>query len=140
MASQAAKMKSFKTYTTMNESIAYTAVVLDKKSHDLLVSEMKHHIPEGWEVYAHHMTINMGAYKIRDEVGKRVTLTASSVAHDAKVVAVSVYGYPSSNSQPHITVAVNKAEGGKPKDSNSLKKWETIHPIRLTGTVTEVSQ
>jgi len=133
-------MKSFKTFITMNESIAYTAVVLDKKSHDLLVSEMKHHIPEGWEVYAHHMTINMGAYKIRDEVGKKVTLTASSVAHDDKVVAVSVYGYPSSNTHPHITVAVNKAEGGKPKDSNSLKKWLNIPPIRLTGTVTEVSQ
>ena len=133
-------MKSFREYAIMNESIAYTAVVLDKNSHDLLVSKMKHHIPEGWVVYCHHMTINMGAYKIRDEVGKQVTLTVSSIAHDDKVVAVQVHGYPSSNSQPHITVAVNKAGGGKPKDSNTLKKWESTPPIRLTGTITEVSQ
>ena len=123
----------------LNESVSYTAVVLDQSSQETLVAAMKHHIPDGWKVYCHHMTINMGPYKIRSEVGKRVALSTVAVARNDSIVAVSVQGYPSDNKHPHITVAVNTALGAKPKDSNLLTKWYSMYPIRLMGTVTEVS-
>lgn len=133
-------MKTFHALRTqMNESVSYTAVVLDKSSQETLVEAMKHHIPDGWKVYCHHMTINMGPYKIRSEVGKRVTLSTVAVARNDSTVAVSVNGYPSSNKNPHITVAVNTASGAKPKDSNLLINWVSMYPLRLMGTVTEVS-
>ena len=123
----------------MNEAVSYTAVVLDQSSQETLVAAMKHHIPDGWRVYCHHMTISMGPYKIRSEVGKRVALSTVAVARNDSTVAVTVNGYPSDNKNPHITVAVNTASGAKPKDSNLLTHWVSMYPIRLMGTVTEVS-
>ena len=123
----------------MNEAVSYTAVVLDQSSQETLVAAMKHHIPGGWKVYCHHMTISMGPYKIRSEVGKRVALSTVAVARNDSTVAVTVNGYPSDNKNPHITVAVNTASGAKPKESNLLTKWYSMYPIRLMGTVTEVS-
>ena len=133
-------MKTFRALRIqMNEAVSYTAVVLDQSSQETLVAAMKHHIPDGWKVYCHHMTISMGPYKIRSEVGKRVALSTVAVARNDNTVAVSVNGYPSNNKNPHITVAVNTVAGAKPKDSNLLTNWVSMYPIRLMGTVTEVS-
>lgn len=123
----------------MNETVSYTAVVLDKTSQEVLLSKTKHFIPEGWKVYAHQMTICMGAYGTRSDIGKRVVLTVATIAHNDSTVAVGVYGYPSENKVAHVTVAVNTAAGAKPNDSNLLTKWHSMYPIQLIGTIIEVA-
>jgi len=126
-------------------NVAYSAVVLDNISHQKLVGVFKPMIPEGWEIYAHHMTIKLGALDDNSQAkkdmleGKIITLKVVDYAIDDKVMAIGVSGYESMNAKPHITLAVNKKEGGKPVMSNYLKDWrEVIVPLELTGNVTEV--
>lgn len=125
--------------------ISYSAVVLDDESHQKLVKVFRSMIPEGWDIFAHHMTIKLGALDEdsqakRDMIeGKTITLKVLDYAIDEKVMAVSVSGYESMNVRSHITLAVNKREGGKPVMSNQLTDWKPIpFPIKLTGKVTEV--
>ena len=125
--------------------ISYSAVVLDDISHQKLVAVFKPMIPEGWDIFAHHMTIKLGALDENSQAkramieGKTIILKVIDYAIDDKVMAVGVSGYESMNAKPHITLAVNKKEGGKPVMSNYLKDWkEVIIPLELTGKVTEV--
>ena len=127
----------------MNQSISYSAVVLDEKSHQFLVQTFQPLKLEGWTWFAHHMTICMGP--ITDEstksaIGTTVTLTVNEVGYSDKVVAVSVNGFNSTNKKPHVTVLVNTAGGGKPVMSNNLTAdmWHDITNFTLTGVVTEV--
>lgn len=123
--------------------ISYSAVVLDEQSRNRLINylNIKKIIPDDWEVIAHHMTINMGELS-PDKVkflGMSVKLQATDIAGDDKVIAVGVSGFESNNSKPHITVAVNRANGGKPVMSNQLTDWKPIKtPLLLSGKVTEV--
>jgi Fungal tRNA ligase phosphodiesterase domain len=122
----------------------YTALVLDEKSHNKLVSILNSSIPNGWTIFAHHMTCNLGKPEsgpANDYVGKTCEVTVVSAAADNKVFAVGVESdVPSVNKRKHITVAVNSSQGGKPKMSNDLKSWVTLHPpLVLTGIVKEVS-
>jgi len=55
-----------------------------------------------------------------------------------KAIAVSVDGYLSSNKIPHITLAVNTSDGGKPYDSNRIENWTKITPINVSGEVREI--
>jgi hypothetical protein len=116
----------------------YSAVVLDKESHDKLINELKNQIPQGWKIYAHHMTI---AFKQpledKSQLGKTVTLRATKLGISDMAMAVMVDGYPSKNKIPHVTIAVNP-NGGKPFMSNQIENWQTINPITLVGQVTEV--
>ncbi len=126
-------------------NISYSAVVLDDESRNKLIKIFKPMIPEKYEIIAHHMTIKLGALDEdsqakRDMIeGKTIILKVLDYAIDEKVMAVGVSGYESMNAKPHITLAVNKREGGKPVMSNYLKDWkEVIVPLDLTGKVTEV--
>lgn len=120
--------------------MSYTALVLDNESHTKLASAFK--IPEGWEILCHHMTINMGspdkgpAEELTDQ---EAPLTVVSLAKDELVMAVGVESLvPSSNQIKHITVAVNRANGGKPFLSNKLTNWQPTTPMTLKGVVTHV--
>ena len=127
------------TFTQYLENrISYSAVLLDQQSHDILLNAIGDKIPPGWKTYAHHMTINMGSLKDRNELGKNVELTASEVGISDMAIAVKVDGYPSKNNIPHITVAVNVIGGGKPVMSNNITDWHPIPPIKLNGVVSEV--
>lgn len=122
-------------------SVSYSAVVLDDKSRSRLIERFKSVIPEGWEIIAHHMTINMG--EIDPEFEKYlqmpVRLVVNDIAMDDKVIAVGVSGFGSRNAKPHITLAVNRKAGGKPVMSNNLRNWKLLKkPLYLTGKVTEV--
>jgi len=126
------------------KKVNYSAVVLDDKSHAKLVQVFKPMIPEGWEVIAHHVTIKMGALenggkeKQDMENGTEITLNVIDYAMDNLVMAVGVEGYPTTNAKPHITIAVNRAEGGKPFFSNKLTDWKPLgFPLTLTGKVNE---
>lgn len=124
----------------------YTALVLNDKSHLKLVEKMKHLIPEGWEIIAHHMTINIGNIsngplaRFPKAVGTFETLVVSSWAMDDRVLAVGVEGVtPSTNKIKHITIAVNRNGGGKPFHSNELTNWQPISdPFSLRGQILEV--
>ena len=104
-------------------NISYSAVVLDKESRDKLINKFKHMIPDGWEIIAHHQTINMGEIKSEYEkyLGMKIPLNVLSVGESDMAIAVEVEGFPSANKIPHITLAVNRKEGGKPVMSNDIK-------------------
>ena len=123
------------------QNIAYTAVVLDEKSRSRLLERFSSMIPDGWETIAHHMTINMGEIdpEYQKFLGLSVRLTVEDVAIDDKVMAVGVSGFDSRNAKAHITIAVNRQEGGKPMMSNNLTDWKKIQkPLLITGKITEV--
>lgn len=107
----------------MEKKVQYTGVMLDEKSREALKTEFGHMVPEGWEWIANHMTIQLGELPetLRDEiVGEVVNLRVVSLGIDDKVMAIGVDGYWSKNKIPHITLAVNRAGGGKPFMSNQI--------------------
>lgn len=121
--------------------VSYSAVVLDEKSRDRLIEKFKDLIPEGFEVIAHHMTINLGEIDPEYEkyLGMSIRLSVNDIAMDDKVIAVGVSGFYSKNSKPHITLAVNRKAGGKPMMSNNLTNWQKLkRPLMITGKVIEV--
>lgn len=121
--------------------VTYTALVLTPESQDKLAAAFREQIPEDWKVYAHHMTINMGNIKpdMADLLGTFADLVVKSFAINDMVAAVSVDSEISStNKIPHITVAVNVREGGKPFHSNKLVDWNPVEPIVLRGRLEEV--
>lgn len=124
----------------------YSAVVLDTPSHEKLVEWLNKKFPvvkrDGWEVLAHHMTIQMDELPtyLKDDLDTTHTLEVTGYASDAAVIAVRVTGYFTKNKIPHITLAVNRKNGGKPVMSNNLTNWQPIlKPITLKGTVKEIS-
>jgi hypothetical protein len=122
-------------------NISYSAVVLDENSRLRLINRFKNVIPEDWSVIADHMTINMGEIdpEYQKYLGLPVRLAVEDIAMDDKVIAVGVFGFKTNNSKAHITLAVNKSNGGKPMMSNKLTNWERIRrPLSLTGKVIEV--
>jgi len=122
-------------------NISYSAVVLDENSRLRLVNRFKNVIPEGWEIIADHMTINLGEIDPEYEkyLGLPVRLAVEDIAMDDKVIAVGVSGVKTRNPKAHITLAINRINGGKPMMSKNLTNWERIRrPLSLTGKVTEV--
>jgi len=97
-------------------------------------------IPDGFEKIAHHMTINLG--KLRDEnlLNKKYDLKVVAVSKNDKIIAVKVETKaPSKCKTKHITVAVNRENGGKPVMSNDIFEWEKLKkPFILKGIVKEI--
>ena len=120
--------------------VLYSCVLLDKASHNKLLSETYPiATPKGWKDYAHHMTINLGQLIDKSDLGKEVTLRVIKVGLSDMAMAVQVDGYTTTNAIPHITLAINP-DGGKPKDSNSITKWKDIKPFNVIGVVTEIKR
>lgn len=116
----------------------YTAVVLDQKSRYQLLAHLAGTIPDGWELIAHHVTIKMGLVE-NVEIGESVDLIVKSYAMDNRVMAVAVEGnIPCENKIKHITIAVNRAAGGKPVHSNYLINWIPLSELIVTGVIQEV--
>ena len=122
-------------------NISYSAVVLDDSSRQRLIDKFNNIIPDGWDVIAHHMTINLGEIDPEYEkyLGLPIRLTVNDIAMDDKVIAVGVSGFNTRNPKAHITLAVNRANGGKPVMSNNLTNWERLRrPLSLRGKVTQI--
>lgn len=118
----------------LEQTKRWCAVVIDEKSRNTLLATFKSQIPDGWEIIAHHMTINFKG--ISDEEGTPVTLKVVAVGLDDMACAVKVEGYQSTNAIPHITLAINKQAGAKPKNSNDIKNWQPVqNSVSLTGVV-----
>jgi len=123
----------------------WCAVVIDDESRKKLLNLLKSHYPDvvkdNWELVAHHMTIDpfkpLGANDV-DKLGKKYKLSVTDIGCSDKACAVKVTGYDekTNNEFAHITLAVNRVGGGKPKDSNSISKWKPLHitdQIELNG-------
>lgn len=119
----------------------YTAIVLDPEDSSKLIKNYKDLLPRGLDYIAHHVTLHLGPPRrhLQEIVGTRVSVRCVSIGKSDKAVALGVElpdGVVSDNSVPHITIAVNREAGGKPKDSNNITQWESITPFELTGTIT----
>ena len=120
--------------------VLYSAVVLDNGSKAALLSRVGDYIPEGWKVFAHHMTIVFGkGVPNKEDLGKEVTLYVEAIGLSDMAMAVKVEGYPSTNAIPHITIAINP-DGGKPVMSNNITKWQKIKNFAINGIVTEIKK
>ncbi len=133
------------------ENVAYSGVVLDNESHQRLLNSVD--IPEGWETIAHHMTITLGPllhpkgkhdFSKNYGPGNEVTLKVTHVGLDDRAMAVKVEAPHEISKRiafPHITVAVNREDGGKPFHSNKIPadKFKPIEgELMVRGTVQEV--
>lgn len=140
--------------------MSYSAVVLDEPSQQRLkdfalepetnvkVNSIRlpiHVRDNGWKVYCHHMTINMGPLPehLKSYLDSDQKLEAIAIGVSDKAVAVRVIGTMAGHSKndiPHITIAVNVKGGGKPVDSNKITQWTRLEkPIKLSGVVKEVA-
>jgi len=119
--------------------VSYTGILITPESANLLVQHFQ--IPDGWDIKAHHMTINMGSADngpAHAFLGDSCKLTVTSFGENNLVMAVGVNTYiPSKNKIKHITLAVNSKEGGKPYMSNEIKLWTPVEHILLEGHITE---
>jgi len=124
--------------------ILYSAVVLDDNSKNRLYSVMANKIPKDWKVICHHMTIVFGKKLPKDmksDLGKSVSLVADEFGLSDMAAAVKVFGYPSKNAIPHITLAINADAGAKAVMSNDITNWVKLDtPINLTGVVSEIKK
>ena len=121
--------------------ISYTGIVLDKQSKERIEKELGDLIPDDWDIFAHHMTINLGEVKSEHikYLGFPINLYGTHIGITDMAMAISVEGFESDNQNPHITLAVNTKEGGKPKMSNEIKDWKPLRrKLRLRGYLEEV--
>ena len=119
--------------------ILFSAVVLDQASKTILLERFDMLIPKDWKVITHHMTICLGELKDKSDIGKEVTLRVFGVGTTDMAMAAKVDGYNSLNDVPHITLAINP-DGGMPKMSNEITKWQDVKPFFVKGIVTEISK
>jgi hypothetical protein len=115
----------------------YTALVLDEASKQKILSAMTPSVMEAYdEIICHHMTINMGSCEMPTELGKPYTMKVVALGMDALVIAAQVEtDCVSKNPIKHVTLAVNRANGGKPFSSNKLTTWEPWDGPTINGTV-----
>ena len=133
-----------KLMTESKRSVSYSGIVLTEKS----INDLKEYIklPDNdlfseWEFIAHHMTINLGALKeeYRPLLGQSFDLLVTHVGRTDKVLAVKVETqFQTKNETPHITVAINRTEGGKPVMANQIEEWVSIYPFEVEGKLEEV--
>jgi hypothetical protein len=119
--------------------VSYSAVVLDKQSRDAILNHLS--IPNGWKTICHHMTIKLGELpdNLKNRIGEKVTLRINKLGESDKALAVGVDTDLSMNAIPHITVAINVANGAKPKDSNDIKDWKDLsESFNVTGKIEEI--
>jgi hypothetical protein len=127
----------------MNESkkkVSYSGVILNEESRKLLKKYIPY--PKDWEFIGHHMTINMGPLKEESKplLDQSFDLLVTHIGQTDKVVAVKVESeIKTQNKIPHITIAVNRMEGGKPVMSNDITEWSPIYPFEVEGKVEEIS-
>jgi NEDD4-binding protein 2 len=119
--------------------VLYSCVLLDNGSKNRLLDRFALDIPTDWKIFAHHMTITLGEMKDKSDLGKEVILRVTKIGLSEMAMAVQVEGYPSKNEIPHVTIAINP-DGGKPKDSNQITKWQDVKQFNIMGVVSEVSK
>lgn len=139
------------------KGINYICLELDSVSHAIAADYAEKNLP--WpdaQAIAHHMTIlhhtglrcapddpELAAkdYVLawaKEHEGEDLLLTVTEVGHSDKAFALRVtdVAAPSRNRIKHITLATNRATGGKAVDSNYITHWETLEkPLTLKAKV-----
>ena len=128
----------------MAKAVEYTAFVLDDVSHKKLAKMA----PQGWKVYAHHMTMippTDQKQRIPSTQYFKGCLKITGVAQNKQVMAVRVdVGenalYFKTSGLPHVTIAINPEMGGEPAMSNDFveQDFQAIAPIEVCGEVKEI--
>tara|TARA_Y100001960_G_scaffold332700_1_gene434316 strand:- start:33995 stop:34684 length:690 start_codon:yes stop_codon:yes gene_type:complete len=121
----------------------YTAAILTRQSAMELHYAVMKLIPEGWVIHCHHMTTNLGGAvpEIKEHMGNRIKLKIIGIAvsHEHKVMAVKVeHDIYSKNKTKHITIAVDKANGGQAVNSNDISYYTMIEPLTIEAVVDTV--
>ena len=120
----------------------FWSAVINKDEQTKLLNAVGDKIPEGWTLFAHHMTVAFGKPKsdetrniIENELGQYKELTAVKLGLSDMAMAVEIEtNVPSDNNLKHITIAV--APGGKPVMSNKITNWELLdEPIKLRAQI-----
>ncbi len=110
--------------------MAYTAIVLDERSHWLARNRARGLgiIGENWREIAHHVTLAMGDQSKNVKIGRERRLVATHYGVTAgRVCAFRVKGAEDSvNEFPHVTVAVSSE--AKPVESNAIAEWKELGP------------
>lgn len=147
------KEKFQKIMSESKRKIAYSGIVLTNKTKTEMMNyifdnaitdkDLKKALRNGeWELLAHHMTINMGPLKeeYRPLLGQSFDLLVTHIGYTDKVVAVKVETqFVTKNRDPHITIAINRKEGGKPAMANEITEWIPIFPFEVEGKLEEIS-
>lgn len=135
-----------KTLLTEN-LISYSAIVLDPASMSELKKEFESLMPDGWEWIGHHVTIKLGELNKEDKQRLKAFAVAIPIAFGKSDKAMAVKVNVSESIRnimvgpafPHITLAVNRAGGGKPVDSNRIIDWTPMEKhLPLSGTIQEI--
>jgi len=126
----------------INQSnILYSCVLLDEPSKQLIISRIN--IPDDWKIINHHMTITLGElpHEMKNRIGEVIELPVNRIGISDLALALGVDTDVCLKPNPHITVAINDKNGGKPKHSNDIENWVSmIQPFKVKGTITEVSK
>lgn len=127
-----------------SRKIEYRCVLLDKESHERLLSLLSP--DDKWTLYAHHMTIthakdkDIEAQEQADAcIGQTVELTVTELGLSSEAIALKVSGYPYKCSKPipHITLCA--VVGVCPFASNAITRWEALkEPFVVRGVVTAI--
>lgn len=117
--------------------VLYSCVLLEEASKNVIFHNLERMIPDGWTRFGHHMTITFGPLKDKSELGQSVMLRVKRVGLSDMAMALEVDGFHSKNEIPHVTVAINP-DGGVPRMSNDITKWQDVKTFFLLGTVTEI--
>ena len=128
-------------------AIRYTALVLDEASRQTLMN----FVPAGWKPYCHHMTLiaptaQKGRRLPEYYLNQEATITVDKLIADNLVMAAVVNPVLSDSlpidgpAFPHVTIATNTFNGGKPFMSNNLdvSSARKINPIVLSGVIREL--
>lgn len=139
------KLKNILNEIESNDKPKYCGIVISKESKDLLLDKFGNRIPDGWDIIAHHMTIDPfkkcedSKYCDVSNINEEYELTITEFGIDDKACAVKVdYAHKTRNDFPHITLAVDGENGGKPFHSNKIPQdnWEKIEEeIKVKGKV-----
>lgn len=126
-------------------NISYTGayINLTKEEKEKYINDILKHLKENkignkifkelnmkskWDMVFHHLTINLGEIKNKEELGNSHLLMATSIGmidnDEGKAIALKVSNMSnvSEIKVPHITLMVGK-DGGKPFDSNKIVDW-----------------
>jgi hypothetical protein len=116
----------------------FSGIFLDDSSRSRLLANFT--VPHGWTPYAEHLTISLGSLpdNLKQKVGMTYKLKITKIGISKTNIALGVETkLDSKNKVPHITLAVDTENGGKPYMSNQITKWKNIKPFYVTGKLGE---
>lgn len=131
------------------DNLIYVSVDLDEASSDLLRKTFQREVNTRFgcnaKMICHHMTISHIS-KINDDIKKwcvehqdqMFKITATELGFSDKACAVKIKtDLPTTQNYPHVTVAVNVNNNGKPVDSNFIQDFFKLpFPMTLSGKLT----